>query len=124
MRTESWLFLGSAAFFAAIGLVYWFVSYENAGSTLLALGFVAVLLVALYLVAQARRLGPRPEDRPDALPADGAGEVGYFPGRSFWPLGAGAGATLVALGLIFGIWLVVAGGALLVASVIGQGLHR
>ena len=34
----------------------------------------------------AKKMDPRPEDRKDAEIADGAGELGFFPPYSWWPL--------------------------------------
>jgi len=100
--------------------IYWFVSYEDAGTTLLAMGVAAVLMVAAWLAWQGRRLGaPRPEDRPDANPSDGAGNLGYFPASSIWPLVLGAGAVVVANAFVFGVWLGLAGALLIAIGIIG-----
>ena len=44
------------------------------------------LMVTLYLGFHAARMDPRPEDRKDGEIADGAGELGFFPPYSWWPL--------------------------------------
>ncbi|MGH9176989.1 MAG: aa3-type cytochrome oxidase subunit IV, partial [Acidimicrobiales bacterium] len=66
MKTESYVFLGIAAFFAVITAVYWFASYEHAGSTMLLVTVGLGLMPGLWLLWWARRMAPRPEDRPDA----------------------------------------------------------
>ena len=43
-------------------------------------------MVTLYLGFHAARMDPRPEDRKDGEIADGAGELGFFPPYSWWPL--------------------------------------
>ncbi len=43
-------------------------------------------MVTLYLGFHAAKMEPRPEDRKDAEIADGAGELGFFPPYSWWPL--------------------------------------
>lgn len=59
------------------------------------------------------------EDRDDATPADGAGEVAFFPGNSIWPAAMGLGAVSLAIGLAFGKWFWAIGGILLVGAIIG-----
>ncbi len=120
MKLEWLLFAGAGAFLILTSTLYWFVSYEDAGTTLLGMGVAAVLMVAGWLAFQARRLGgPRPEDRPDADPSDGAGDLGYFPSSSIWPLVLGAGAVVIANGFVFGVWLVLAGAVLVVIGIVG-----
>ena len=53
---------------------------------------------------------PRPEDRKDAEIADGAGELGFFPPYSWWPLWCGACLAVIVLGVVIGWWLVIIGG--------------
>ena len=43
-------------------------------------------MVTLYLGFHAKNMDPRPEDRKDGEIADGAGELGFFPPYSWWPL--------------------------------------
>src|SRR4029079_8185106 len=74
MRVEWKLFAGAGAFLVVTSTAYWFASYEDAGTTMLALGVLAVLMVAGWLFVQARKVGLRPEDRADARPEDGAGD--------------------------------------------------
>ena len=114
MRAESAILGGVAAFLVVAATVYWFWSYEDAGTVLLALGAAFAGMVAVYLRRESRRLpapgGPEEED------------LGWFPTASIWPLGTGGGAVLVGLGLVFGIWLTLIGAALLAASVLGYAL--
>lgn len=119
MRVEWKLFAGAGAFLVATSTVYWFVSYEDAGTTMLALGVLSVFMVAGWLLVQSRRVGLRAEDRPDANPADGAGDLGYFPLLSVWPFVIAAGAVVAANGLVFGVWLGLAGGLLLGIGLVG-----
>jgi hypothetical protein len=119
VKIEWRLFAGAGVFFTLTGTIYWFASYEDAGTTLLLLAVASVLMVAGWLWLQSRRVGARPEDRPDATLADGAGEVDYFPSSSVWPLVIAAGAVVCANALAFGIWLGVGGALLLLAGVVG-----
>jgi cytochrome c oxidase subunit IV len=120
VRTAGRIFGGIALFLAGVGAVYWFTSYERAGTVLLlaGAGFAAMVAAALLRWAGA----PPPEDRPGAGVAEGAGDLGWFPTASIWPVGTGAGAGLLALGLAFGVWLALVGAALFVASVLGYAL--
>ena len=113
MRAESAILGGVAAFLVGVAVVYWFWSYEDAGTVLLALGAAFAGTVAVYLRRLSRRLPPRSEPTED---------LGWFPTASIWPLGTGGGAVLVGLGLVFGVWLTLIGAALLAASVLGYAL--
>jgi len=119
MRTEARLFAGGALFFTITGLLYWLVSSESAGATMLAACVVAFAFVGVYLLVIGRRIGLRPEDRPDATPADGAGDLGYFPSASVWPFALSLGAVLVALGIVFSGALIGLGVIILGISVVG-----
>ena len=120
MKAEWRLFAGAGAFFTVTGTAYWFASYEDAGTTMLALAVVSVLMVAGWLLFQSRRLpGPRPSDRVDAVPADGAGALGSFPARSIWPFVIAWGAVVLANALVFGVFLGVVGGLIVLVGVVG-----
>ncbi|MGI8427244.1 MAG: aa3-type cytochrome oxidase subunit IV [Actinomycetota bacterium] len=122
MKVAYRLFLGSGVFFAVIGGMYWFTSYEPAGATMLALGLPATLLVGLYLRAQHRRFGPGPKDRPNGEVLDGEGISVLVPAASMWPPAVAAGAGIAGMGLVFGAWLFIPGAILLVISLVGQSL--
>ena len=113
------MFLGVTAFFASIGTLYWFTSYEDAGTTMLAACALLGLLVGGYLLRWSRRIRSRPEDRPDATLADGAGTTAEFPTASIWPFVFGLGATAFATGFVFGVWIFVLGGAIFALGVLG-----
>jgi len=120
VKTESRIFLGVTVFFVVIGLVYWFTSYEDAGSVMLAGSAVLGVVAGGYLWLQARRMAPRPEDRADASVSEGAGPVDEFPTASIWPIGIALGATMLATGLVFGLAVVLLGSVLFGFSVIGM----
>ena len=119
MKTESLVFLGTGAFFSVITAVYWFASYESAGSTMLLVTVGLGLMPGAWLLWWARRMSPRPEDRSDATPADGAGSVGSFPGPTAWPVILATGAVLAANGIAFGIWPAAPGVVLMVIAACG-----
>jgi cytochrome c oxidase subunit IV len=120
MKVESFFYLGVTAFFVVIGTIYWFTSYEDAGTTMLAASSLLGLFAGGYLLLQSRRFPPRPEDRPDATLAEGAGPVDQFPASTIWPFVFGFGATVFATGFVFGIWVVLGGAVVLVLGIVGM----
>jgi hypothetical protein len=128
LRTEIRVVMFSAVFVAGIAAIYWFTSYEHAGTTMLAVGAAAYSMMCGYLYLQARKLDAghqgRPEDREDASPpAAGETEIGYFPSASVWPPAMGLGAVLIALGLVFGVWFFVIAAIFLVGAIIGYAVE-
>lgn len=125
MPEELRVFVRAALYLGVITVVYWFVSYEKAGTLLLGFMFVAAVLFA----ATARKLG-RPTERTgggvlrravslvaldDAggeVPAPLAVEEEPVVTASPWPLLAGGALMLVGLGLLYGPWLWIPGAAL------------
>jgi len=111
LRVQWRIFLGLAIFIAVLGAVYWFVSYEDAGTTLLALASGLALLFGGYLFVQDRKRAA-PAAHPEGEPEH------YLPHSSVWPFGIGFGFFLAANGLILGLaWTVP--GAVLVATSVG-----
>lgn len=119
MKVEWRLFAGAAVFFTVTTSVYWFVSYEDAGTTMLGASVPAFAFIGLWLWFQHRHQGPRPEDRGEASPADAAEDLGYFPSSSAWPVVLSAGVVVLANGLVFGLPLAILGVLLMVAGVFG-----
>jgi len=74
-------------------------------------------IIGTFFAFVARRIDARPEDRPDAEIAEGAGELGFFSPGSYWPLGVGIAATVAGVGLAFAqLWLVLLGVALILST--------
>jgi hypothetical protein len=120
VKVESAIFGAVAVFLAGATIVYWEVAGDPTGTTALTLAFGLSFLLWFYLFVTSRRLvGPRPEDRPDAEVADGAGELGFFSPHSWWPLIAAASAAVTSMGLFFGWWLTILGGGFLLYGVLG-----
>jgi hypothetical protein len=117
MRTESRLFTGVAVFFAVTSAGYWWRSREPAGTAALGIAFLMAALVAFFLHIQYRRRGLRAQDRTDAEVVDTAGPLEFFPPHSPWPITVALGAIVLALGVVFGLWL-----ALIGLGVLGQGV--
>ena len=119
MKVEGWLFVGCAAFFAVIDVIYWHYSKDPTGTTALALSVGLAFLTGFYLLFTGRRLPPRPEDRPEAEVAEGTGELGFFSPHSWWPLITGLSAAVAALGAAIGWWLFLIGMLFVLLSAIG-----
>ncbi|HTY73183.1 MAG TPA: cytochrome c oxidase subunit 4 [Actinomycetes bacterium] len=119
MKVEGYLFALVAVFFGIAAAAYWILSREPAGTAALVLSGGLGFIVGYYLIFTSRRIDPRPEDDLDADVADGAGDLGFFSPYSWWPLPVGASAAVLALGVVFAMWLVVLGVFMLVASAIG-----
>jgi cytochrome c oxidase subunit IV len=92
-----------------IGTVYWFITYEPTGTTLLLAMGVAPMIMA-YVVWR-RTSGRRfPEDDDRASYADDAGDMlGHFSGGSLWPFVMAGGVLLGLQGFIYGRWLLISG---------------
>ena len=110
MKVEARMFLGLGSFFLLVGIVYLKLSGDVTGGTALVVCSGLGLIVGYYLWFTSRRLDDaRPEDRLDAEIEDGAGELGFFPPHSWWPVVLASGAGLTVLGIIFGLWLLITG---------------
>jgi hypothetical protein len=119
VRVEAWLLIGVGLFFSIIGIVYWFWGYED-GGTMMLVGTVALgLIPGAYYMWWSHRMKPRPEDRTDGSLEEGAGVIGSFPSSSVWPFVFGMGCFLTVLGLVFGVWLMAPGFALIFSAAIG-----
>jgi hypothetical protein len=119
MRTEPRFLLGAGAFGAAVGVVYWFLSYEEAGFAMLLFMGLASSMVGGYLLWKMGRV-PRAEDDPDAEHAMSAGaRVGRFSSGSVWPLVMAVALVFATEGLVFGLWLLLFGVTLFVWAIVG-----
>jgi hypothetical protein len=128
MRTESWLFTGVSAFFLVTTVGYaWASGQEPAGTAALAVAFVMSAVIAFFLWQVHRHKGNRPEDDKHGEIADRAGPVDFFPARSPYPAVIAVGAAVTALGVVFGVWVLLLGAGVLGAGVYGmifQYAHR
>ena len=119
MKVEGWLFVGCAAFFAIMDVIYWHFSKDPTGTTALALSVGLAFLTGFYLLFTGRRLPLRPEDNPAGEIAEGTGELGFFSPHSWWPLITGMSAAVAALGAAIGWWLFLIGMLFVLLSAIG-----
>jgi Cytochrome c oxidase subunit IV len=118
MRSEWRLFGLISAFLFVAAIVYGFWTrgsdplhhVEWVGTTALVLSGLLCTMCFAYFAFVARRIDLRPEDRPDAEIADGAGEVGFFSPGSYWPFGIAVAALVAGLGLVYWqVWLLAVG---------------
>jgi hypothetical protein len=101
--TEARVFQGIAALAVVVAGVYWFVSYEPAGTLLLSGFAVASGLIGLLLASagsdwQASATGARTRD-PERPLLD---ERGRIPSPTLAPFAVGVGAAVALLSLVFG----------------------
>jgi hypothetical protein len=104
MKAETWIFVITTAFFALVTPAYWFITGDWTGTSALVMSTLLVLMVSIYLGFHAARMDPRPEDRKDGEIAEGAGELGFFPPYSWWPLWCGLTLAVCVLGVALGQW--------------------
>ena len=109
MKVEGWLFAIGFFFFSLSAVIYWIFSEEPVGTVALAFTAGLAFLVGYYLLFTARRIDERPEDRPDAEIADGAGELGFYSPHSWWPLPLAFCGAMCFAGIVFGWWLFIIG---------------
>jgi hypothetical protein len=105
------IFLGIAVFMAVIGALYWFTSYEEAGTAMLVLacGLAGVVGVFLWRQDRAAATAPAPHGEDEE----------YLPAASIWPFGIGVSAFLAFNGLILGLGYALPGIVLMVLSLAG-----
>ena len=124
MAEEMRFFLRVALFALVVGTIYWFVSYEWAGTVLF--GFVVIgagfFAIAVALLLRPARGEVVRDDRHNRLfgalnrtigfeehPDEAASrpleiEEQAFPTDSAWPVAAALAGLLIGLGLVFGAW--------------------
>jgi Cytochrome c oxidase subunit IV len=127
VKAEAWIFASCTIFFVLATPAYWFVTQASAqteggdwtGTSALAMTTLLVLMITIFLGFHAKKMDPRPEDRKEAEIADGAGELGFFPPYSWWPLWCALTLSVVVLGIVFGWWLFIAGCALGIITLSG-----
>ena len=120
MKVEALVFSIIALFCFIAATVYGIWSGEPIGTTALVLSGGLTILVGGFFWFVSRRIDPRPEDRKDAEIAEGAGELGFFPPASYWPLGLALSAAIIGVSLAFWyVWLLAIGVAALMVTIGG-----
>jgi hypothetical protein len=108
------LFFFVGAFLVVISAIYWFITYEDAGSVMLLLAGALGLTVTGYL---AWKRPPHATSVDEAEPA--GDEEPWFPAASGWPFALAIGMVLAANGLLLGLWLLLPAGAFLAYAIAG-----
>lgn len=120
MKAEAWMFGACTIFFVLVTPTYWFVTAGSdhggdwTGTSALTMCTLLTFMVTLYIGFHAKRMDPRPEDRKDGEIADGAGELGFFPPFSWWPLWCGLVVAALSFALAMAAWWLV-----IIAAVVG-----
>ncbi|HET6152259.1 MAG TPA: cytochrome c oxidase subunit 4 [Marmoricola sp.] len=109
MKAETWIFVVCTFFFLLFAPAYWFVTGDPTGTSALVMTTLLTALMSFYLGFHATHMEERPEDRKDGEIADGAGELGFFPPYSWWPLWCAMTLATIVLGVVVGWWLFVIG---------------
>ncbi len=126
MRIEARLFEILTGVFVVLSVVYGVLTHvfrgqiEWAGTTALVLTAGLTLIIGTFFRFVARRLDTRPEDYENAEIADGAGELGFFPPHSWWPILIAGAFSTAAIGTALWLpWLIFTGIVFVLASVCG-----
>jgi predicted MFS family arabinose efflux permease len=109
LAVQSRMFLGISLFMALIGVVYWFASYEPAGTTMLGLSSALAAVCGVYLQIQNEHTDAEHDQE----------EEHYLPHSSVWPFGIGVGAVLAVNGLIVGVGYAIPGLVVLAVAIAG-----
>jgi hypothetical protein len=109
VNAEKWTIVALAIFFAIVAPIYWLVAKDPTGTTALIMSLLLTVLLGFYLWVVADQIPDRPEDRTDGEIAEGAGEQGFFPPYSWWPLFCAMAFSTIVLGVIIGWWLFIIG---------------
>ena len=107
MRAEAYVFLITTIFFALIAPAYWFISGDPTGTSALVMTALLTAMITLYLGFHAGKMDPRPEDRKEAEISEGAGELGFFPPYSWWPLWCALALGVIVYGTALAAWWLV-----------------
>jgi len=119
VKSESWIIVSIAIFCALVAPIYWWITYDWTGTTALVMTTLLCALLGFYLIVVARQIPARPEDRLDAEILEGAGELGFFPPYSWWPLYCSLAFSAIVLGIVIGWWLFIIGVAFGALTLIG-----
>jgi hypothetical protein len=137
MAEELRFFIRVALYLIVADTIYWFVTYEWAGSVLmgtLAMGAI-FFAIAAGVTARGLRTSPAPEPLGHGLIGGLDRTLGFheppredgpldiedepIPPSSIWPLVASVGGLLLALGLVYGTWFWLPGASVVLLSMWG-----
>lgn len=109
MKIGGNLFALGSILYIFLGVVYYFMSGDVIGTSLLALTGGLAFLVAFYVLFTSKRVGALPEDNEYALISDADTDYGFFSPHSWWPFVIGASTFVFILGFVFARWMMVFG---------------
>lgn len=116
MKLGGRLFAYGAVLYILLATVYWFMSGDPIGTTVIGLTGGLSFMSAFYILFTAKRVGPLPEDNEQALISDIDPDYGFFSPHSWMPLGLGFATFIFILGFVFARWMMVLGlGAIMLA---------
>ena len=107
MKAEALLFLITTIFVALVAPAYWFIAGDPTGTSALVMTGLLTAMITLYLGFHAAKMDPRPEDRKEADISEGAGELGFFPPYSWWPLWCALALAVIVYGVALAAWWLV-----------------
>ncbi len=121
MKVEYMLFVAGALFLLPLSFIYgWLTQFQEP------VGFLALMLTGLlasligsFLWVTSRRIDARPEDDVYGEIAEGAGEQGFFPPHSWWPLAISFTTAVAFLGMAVGVWVFIIGAVLSLFALVG-----
>ena len=120
MKIEAWIFGITAIFFGLISPTYWIITSEWVGTVALAMTALLAVMIAAYLGFHASKMDARPEDLEEGEIAEGAGELGFFPPYSWWPLWCAITFSVFTYSVALGAWwLSIIGGVFGMIAIIG-----
>ena len=119
MKFAGKLFLLLTAFYLLVTVIYWYMTKEVIGTTVIALTGGLAFLIGFYTLFTSNRVGLLPEDVEHAKISDVDPEYGFFSPHSWTPLAIGGATWIFILGTVFARWLMVLGVFALLAAVAG-----
>lgn len=120
MKIETWVFGSGTFFFIPLAFVYGLLSrWEWVGFIALMLTGGLSAIIGLYLYLVGLRIDDRPEDDSYGQVSQGAGELGFFNPRSYWPIVVAFSGAVLFLGMAVGVWMMLIGAGMLAISSIG-----
>ncbi len=129
MKVETRVIGFVASFFGIVSPTYWLLNGDPTGTSALVMTALLAALLGFFLAVVSRQIPDRPEDLKQAEVADGAGELGFYPPFSWWPLFCALSLGACVMGVIFGWWLFIIGVGLGAMALCGfvfeyyRGLH-
>ncbi|MFY9325883.1 MAG: cytochrome c oxidase subunit 4 [Candidatus Nanopelagicales bacterium] len=119
MKIGGWLFFWGAAFYFAVGTIYYFFTKEPVGSTAILLTGGLSLLIAFYVLFTNKRIGYQPEDNYEGQISEAESDYGFYSPQSWWPMLVAGAAAITFVGFVVTPWIFVLGLGFVIFSVTG-----